>query len=136
MIYDAYYYHDTKELCDYLRSPDLPLDEEKRRELADLIDRRIHRRKQGKGGKPGRKPGSIPAKPGVFTTNDAVAFARGRLKWIRARNGGRVPRGTLEKLIEEVCKDFGYEGYKVHVDLEKALRDLRRGRPAHRLRKS
>jgi hypothetical protein len=126
------YKGDAEALCNYLRSPDLPLDERKRDELADLIDRRIQR-KQGKG----RKPGVIPSgSPGTMSTRDVVAVARGRLKSIKARNGGRAPRGIYKQVLEEVCRYYGDEGFNVDVNLDEALDALRRGRPTRISKKS
>jgi hypothetical protein len=124
-IYDAYK-GDAKALCNYLRSPDLPLDDQKRMDLADLIERRIQR-KQGKG----RKPGVTPSIPGLMTTRDVVATAKNRLKWIRMRNGGRCPPGTYKQVLEAVLQEFGDQGYNVEVDFDIALDALRRGRRAH-----
>jgi hypothetical protein len=132
-IYQAYKY-DTKALCKYLRSHDLPLNEEKRDDLADLIERRIQR-KQGKG----RKPGVIPRNPDLrdaMSTGDVVAHAKTRLKRIRARNGGRAPKGSYKQVIEDVCRDLADQGLEVDADFDKALADLRRGRPARPSRKS
>jgi hypothetical protein len=120
-IYQAYK-KDTKGLCDYLRDPDLPLDEKKREALADLIEQRIQR-KEGKG----RKPGAAPSAPGKLTTGDVVAAARVRLKRIKARNGGRAPRGSYKQVLEDLCRFYGDEGYNVDINFEKAIDDLSRG---------
>jgi hypothetical protein len=128
-IYQAYK-NDTKALCEYLRSSDLPLDEQKRDDLADLIERRI----QLKPGK-GRKSGVIPSFPGTITTRDVVAAAKRRLKWIRMRNGGRAPRGSFKQVLEDVCRDYG-DDYNVDVDFDKALNALSRGSRPKPSRKS
>jgi hypothetical protein len=129
-LYQAYKYN-TKALCNYLRSPELPLDDEKRNELADLIGHHIQP-KQGKG----RKRGIIPSDPDTKKTRDVVAHARVQLRWIKAGNGGKAPRGSYKQILEEACNFFADEGYDVDCDLDKALDDLRRGRPARVSRKS
>ena len=67
-IHDAYH-HKTTKLGDYLLNMNLPLDEDKRRDLVKLHDRRIHRSPliliAGTARSPGRKKGSSipPSRP-------------------------------------------------------------------------
>jgi hypothetical protein len=117
------YRRQTKGLRDYLRS-DFPLDERKRHELADLIERKIQL-----GDKKGRKPGAIPV-PREITERDIVEYARLELRRVRARNGGRVPSGGLRRALQTVCRrlgqSFGEEGLNVTIDFEAALAELKK----------
>jgi hypothetical protein len=90
-LHDAYYGDRTK-LSAYLRRPDLgDLDQGKREQLADLIDRRL------KDGKPsGRIP---PADPHAIPAEDVAALARALVNKMRRSNGGRTPRGGVLKAI-------------------------------------
>jgi hypothetical protein len=120
-LYRAYSY-DTAKLSAYLRRNDLPLDEGKREALADLIDRRIHRKKS-RGRKPGRIP---PPHPDRITEDQIVAAARYELDRIRKRNGGKVPPGSYRAVLHEI-----YAGTFEDVEIfneNRALKKLRRGR--------
>jgi hypothetical protein len=121
--------YDTAKLSAYLRRRDLPWDDDHRWELAELIDRLIHRRKEIKGRKLGRKPGRIPPpNRDKYTTDDVVYFARKRLDWIRQRNGGKAPRGSYKAAITHVCQRLGDEGEPFEVNERQALKMLKRGR--------
>jgi hypothetical protein len=120
------YKHDTVKLSAYLRRPDLPLDQDKREQLADLLDRVVHRRQRGRGG---RKPGRIPpANPDAITTYHVVAWTRDRLDRIRRRNGGKLPWGANEAALTHVCQRLADEGEPFEVNEQQALKMLRRGR--------
>jgi hypothetical protein len=124
VLYQAYK-KETVKLCDYLRS-DLPLDERKRGELADLIERRIQHQSRR-----GRKPGTIPS-PHEITQGDVIYYARKVLQAIRAENGGKVPRGGLQEALKLVCDDLAYVGYNVEINEDQVLAALRRGQPRSR----
>jgi hypothetical protein len=117
--------HDTTELSAYLRRPDLPLDEDKREELAALIDRLIDRRKEVKGRKPGRIP---PSNPDAITVHHVVASTRDELDRIRQSNGGKLPRGSYRAALWQVCQRLGDEGENVEINEKQALKMLKRGR--------
>jgi hypothetical protein len=117
------YKRDTRKLCAYLRRTDLPLDQDKREQLADLIDRRIHR-KTGKGRKLGRIP---PANPEAITPGYIAALARPQIEKLRRRNGGKAPRGALPAAVNDVCRRLGDDGYNIDDKLaEAALAKLRK----------
>src|SRR5262249_1517475 len=116
------YKRDTVKLSAYLRS-DLPLDEQKREDLADLIDRCIHLKK-GKG----RKPGRIPPRHRAKIIEDYVGrLGRRELQRVRQRNGGKTPRGSVQAAISNVCQRLGDEGEDVDIDGDRVLAMLRRG---------
>jgi hypothetical protein len=118
------YRRDTTKLSAYLRS-DLPLDadKDKREALADLIDRRIHR-KVGKG----RKPGCIPsAHPDKITEHDVARLARNELRRIRQRNGGKLPHGSRRAAITHACQRFGDAFHDVDINIDQVLMILGRG---------
>jgi hypothetical protein len=121
-LYRAYK-RDTPKLAAYLRS-DLPLDKDKREALADLIDRRIHR-KAGSGRKPGRIP---PRNPDEITVGLVVTLARSDVESMRQRNGGTTPRGAYRAAILRVCKRLGDDGSNVNIDVDEALHMMRRGK--------
>ena len=120
---DAYRYKTTK-LSAYLRRSDLPLDQDKREQLADLIDRRIHR-KAGSGRKPGRIP---PRDPDEVSEDQIAAAARRKVQSMKQRNDGRTPRGAYLEAIHEVCQYFADNGFSFHIDKENVLAKMRRGR--------
>jgi hypothetical protein len=117
----AAYKHDTQELCEYLRS-ELPLDQDKRNDLADLIDRRIER----KAG-PGRKPGVIPP-PHEITQGYIISVVREKLRRERARNGGRVPHGATKRALVNVCRGLANAGESFDVNEDAVLKELKRNR--------
>jgi hypothetical protein len=126
-LYRAYK-RDTVKLAAYLRS-DLPLDQDKREALADLIDRFIHIRTGAKGPKGGRTP---PRNPDEVTEDYVVALARPKVDRMRQRNGGKAPPGAYRQAILLTCRMLGDDGYNVEIDVDKALAKMRRGRRRHR----
>jgi hypothetical protein len=121
----AAYKGDTQALCKYLDS-DLPLDEQKRRELRDLIYWRVHR-KHERGRKRGHVPSQAELKGGI-TPGDVVGLTRARLQRLRRANGGKVPRGGYKQALADICTRLGDDGENVAIDLEQALNALRRGK--------
>lgn len=104
-LHDAYQRKITK-LREYLLS-NLPLDDLKREDLANLIERRIERY----GGK-GRKPGTIPPRdPDEINEAQFVRLLRGDLEHVRKQSGGRVPRGGYKRAFERLCQWLGAQGY-------------------------
>jgi hypothetical protein len=127
-LYRAYK-HDTAKLSDYLRRlGPAGLDQEKLDQLADLLDHVIHRRKEGKGRKLGRKPGRIPLPDNIITLGRFVSVARDSLHWIRQRNHGKAPHGSYQAAIEEAREWLLEEGYTVNINMQQALKTLKRGR--------
>jgi hypothetical protein len=123
-LHDAYR-HDTTKLSAYLRRRDLDdLDQSKREQLADLIDRHIHHR----GGKRGRKPGRIPPRdPDAITDEEIAARARAEMRQMKRRNGGRTLRGAVPKAINTVCQLFADDGYPLSgINMDRVVKLLRR----------
>ena len=87
------YKGETRELAEYLRS-DLPLTEERRESLADLIERRLQRKGRG------RPRGPIP-NPRDDAMRLWIWLARKQLNKIRERSPNhRLPKGTIDKVID------------------------------------
>lgn len=116
------YDRDTKELSDYLRSADLPLDPEQMEDLADLIDRKINI-KPGKGRKPGRFT-SLAERQGVVTTSVAVFVIKRH-----RRAFGKTPGVSVEEEIERFANFCSDAGCDVDIDKVKAVASVRRGKP-------
>lgn len=116
------YRGDTRLLCDFLKNSDLPLKDEHREKLADLIYWRIERKKRG------RPRGSVPVpNPG----RDAERFIVDEVRQLKSRMFGdkRVPRGKLNALIDQVCKSTADRFDGLGGDIKKAniRRELKRG---------
>lgn len=113
---------DTKDLCDYLLSPDLPLDSEWLENLAELFDRDVHVREGKKGKKPGRFT-PLEERQGVITTEVAASVIKNR-----RRKFGKVSGVSVEEEIERFANFCSDAGYEVDIDKDKAVRSIRRGK--------
>jgi hypothetical protein len=118
-IYQAHA-KDPRALCEYLRCFALPLDEDHRRDLAELIDRYVQQRR----GRKGRRPGRIPS-PTSDLQQELFARIRYRLRLMRDANRGRVPHGGLRRSVEQVNEELFEDGFGC-VDIEWAVETLRR----------
>ena len=109
---------DAVQLIAFLRS-DLPLSQldEHRHMLADLLERFIQSKPRGRRGK------SIPTAMGDMQAL-FVARCRRRLKRIRTRAGGKLPRGTIAKVMDEVAALMAEEGDVEGIDGDAAYQAL------------
>jgi hypothetical protein len=114
---------DTEGLRDYLFS-DLPLSQDQREQIADLIHRRIERRQRGRPR--GRTPIPNPAREAREAESEIVYEVR-QLK-LRMYGDKPVPRGKLKQLIDQVCEDKAekFEGVK-EFSIDNIRRELKRG---------
>jgi hypothetical protein len=117
------YRGDTKGLCNYLRS-DLPLSEEQREGIAELIYRRIECKQRG------RPRGSDPVPNPARDAERQIAYQVRRLK--SHRFGDKpAPKGALEALINEVItqwdKDDRFDDLDGQVSLANVRSLLKRG---------
>jgi hypothetical protein len=118
-IYEAHK-RSPEKLLAYLRS-NLPLShlEPYRDELADLIERFIKRKKRGQRGK------AVPTAKGDMQAL-FVARCHGLLKRVRAKNGGKAPKGAIDRVMDEVGMSGEFDGED--IDLEAAGKALRKQR--------
>jgi hypothetical protein len=116
------YRGDTGPVCDYLKNSDLPLTDEHREELAKLIDSRIQRKQRG------RPRGSLPVPNPARDAELVIAHEVRRLK-LRMFGGKRVPRGTLNALIDRVRENNAdrFDGLGGEISIENIRRELKRG---------
>jgi len=116
------YRGDTGSLCDYLKDSDLPLKQQHRQQLADLIYRRIEQKKRG------RPRGSDPVPNPVREAERAIVDDVRQLKLRRFGNKG-VPKGGLNALIYEALENnaYAFEGFGADINIANIRRELKRG---------
>ncbi|HET7020532.1 MAG TPA: hypothetical protein VFI58_07440 [Xanthobacteraceae bacterium] len=116
------YRGDTGPLCDYLKNPDLPLSWDHREMLAELIHRRIGRKKRG------RPRGSDPVPNPGREAEQLIVYQVRQLK-SRLYGNNKVPRGRLNALIEEVCQQNAdrFDGLGGDINMDNIRRELKRG---------
>jgi hypothetical protein len=116
------YRGDTGPLCDYLKNSDLPLTDEHREKLAELIYWRIQRKQRG------RPRGSVPVPNPARGAELLIAHQVRQLK-LRMFGGKRVPRGTLNALIDQVLENNAdhFDGLGGEISIENIRRELKRG---------
>src|SRR5262249_21135281 len=117
------YRGDTGPLCDYLKNSDLPLKQEHREQLAELIYRRIEQKKRGRP----RGSDPVPNREGR-EAEDLIVYQVRQLK-LRKFGNKRVPRGALGALIEEVLENNAdrFDGLGGEISIAKIRRELKRG---------
>jgi hypothetical protein len=115
---------DTKRLCEYLETADLPLSQDQREQIADLIRRRIQRKQRGRPRGSGLVPN--PARE----AERLIAYGVRQLK-LRKYGDKPVPRGKLDQLIDQVCEDTAerFEGVG-GISIDNIRSELKRGRKA------
>lgn len=120
-IIDAYR-GDTAALCEYLRL-DLPLSEEQREKLADLIYRRIQRKRRGERGP------SAPFASQAQEGERQIAYLVQKL--VKQRYGGKTPKGkreaALQEVIERLDADDWFADYGGKIKIENIRAILNRG---------
>ena len=116
------YRGDTEPLCDYLKNLDLPLHEDHREKLAELIHWRNQRKQRG------RPRGSAPVPNPGRQAEQLIVYQVRQLK-SRLYGKGRVPRGGLNALIEEVCVNNAerFDGLGGDISIANIRRELKRG---------
>jgi hypothetical protein len=117
------YRGDTGPLCDYLKNSDLPLKDEHREKLADLIYRHIQRKQRG------RPRGSSPVPNPAREAERLIVYGVRQSK-LRMFGNKKVPRGKLPELIRQEIKDnaerFEAEGMG-RISITNIRNELRRG---------
>jgi hypothetical protein len=122
-VYEAHKSNPVRLLA-YLRSH-FPLGhlEPYRHELAYLIERFIQPKRHGQRGK------AVPTARSDMQAR-FIGRCRSRLKSMRARNGGRAPRGAIEQVINKVAAQMDnndeFEGQE--IDFEAAREALLKNR--------
>jgi len=116
------YRGDTGPLCDYLRDSDLPLQWNFREMLAELIYRRIERKRRG------RPRGSDPVFNPAREAERIIAYEVRQLK-LRMFGNRRVPKGRLNELIYQVMESnaYAFEGFGADINIANIRRELKRG---------
>src|SRR2546429_5660034 len=116
------YRGDKGRLCDYLKNPALPLTDEHREKLAELIYWRIRRKQRG------RPRGSVPVPNPGREAEQLIVYKVRQLK-LRMFGNERVPRGTLNALIDEVLKNNAdrFDGLGGDISIVNIRRELKRG---------
>jgi hypothetical protein len=117
------YRGDTEGLRDYLKS-DLPLLQDQREQIADLIHRRIERKQRGRPRGPTPIPN--PAREAREAESEIVYEVR-QLK-LHMYGDKRVPRDKLDELIDQVCEDKAekFEGVR-GISIDNIRCKLKRG---------
>src|SRR5262245_34587109 len=120
------YRGDTEGLRDYLIS-DLPLLQDQREQIADLIYRRSERKQRG------RPRGSAPVPNPAREAREAreaeseIVYEVRQLK-LRMYGDKPVPKGKLGQLIDQVCKDKAEKFEEVRgFSIDNVRRELKRG---------
>jgi hypothetical protein len=116
------YRGDTGPICDYLKNPSLPLTDEHREKLAELISWRIQRKQRG------RPRGSVPVPNAGREAEQLIIYQVRQLK-LRRFGNKRVPRGGLKALIEEVLENNAdrFDGLGGEISIANIRRELKRG---------
>jgi hypothetical protein len=116
------YRGDTGPLCDYLKDSDLPLQWNHREMLAELIYRRIERKRRG------RPRGSDPV---LNPAREAERVIVDEVRQLKLRRFGnkRVPKGGLNAVIDEVRENNAdrFDGLGGDISTENIRRELKRG---------
>jgi hypothetical protein len=113
---------DTKGLCEYLETADLPLSQDQREQIAELIRRRIQRKQRG------RPRGSAPVPNPAREAERLIAYMVRQLK-SRKYGDKPVPKGKLNELIDQVCEDTAerFEGVG-GISIDNVRSELKRPR--------
>ena len=112
------YRGDTGRLCDYLRKSHLPLTDEHRERLADLIEWGIQRKQRG-------RPSVFIPIPG----REAESYIVGEVRQLKLNRFGdkRLPKGMLSALIAEACEKHAERFEGLLFSIENIRRELKRG---------
>lgn len=118
-IWDAYH-GKTKDLCEFLRS-DLPLSENNRDQLAQLIDRRLQSRRRG-------RPRGRIVPPNQVVVEELIYRVKKKLNQRRLRNGGRIRKGIPEMVLGQEFERLADEYFldSKDFDFEQILRRITR----------
>jgi hypothetical protein len=117
----------TKPLCDYLRDYTLPLRQEHREQLAELIHRYVHIKPRG------RPAGAVDRSPRAVVKGVWKARVRDlEREWHKNHLGERLPKGLRMTFIKRVGAELAEDGdfYKIEKITTDEIRDiLERGNP-------